>query len=420
MRQTRVMGFAQSLFLFFVLFGFIFSPRLNVGVVIHVGIFSVFLFALAFTFKQRRFALPKPLFYFAVIFLSLANYHLLLATFLGNNPIYFFSICISSIVYVTFGWIVASFLDERGINDSALIDHLIMLCAIAIFVNSAIIIVEHLSPEIKTSLESLLLNSEDANVNYAAHPFMLRGLSSAGGAALSIVNALAVLLFIFLVVNKKISNGAALFGSLIIVISNIFVARSGLILGVLFFVVLAITLLTRSLRSGVYGIMRAGALILSLLIALMFILDYELDPEAAGWAFEWVPGLLSGKLESESSDDLISMLFLPDNPLHLLFGIGFFEGESNLYSRSDSGYLKTIFSIGMPLAFLLYSVIIFLFSRLLKVSPKYRWLVVSITAFALIVEIKEPFLYQNYAARIIFLLSGAAMFVLSQHRKHRS
>jgi hypothetical protein len=32
----------------------------------------------------------------------------------------------------------------------------------------------------------------------------------------------------------------------------------------------------------------------------------------------------------------------------------------------------------------------------------------------LFLEIKEPFLYQNFSARIIFLLSGAAMFLLAK------
>ena len=110
------------------------------------------------------------------------------------------------------------------------------------------------------------------------------------------------------------------------------------------------------------------------------------------------------------------MLYLPDDPVHLLFGIGFFEGLGNIYPRTDSGYLKTILSIGVPLGILLYAVIIFMFFRVNRVSSKYFWLVVSVSGVMLLVEVKEPFLYQNFAARMIFLLSGAAMFILAKRR----
>lgn len=420
MRQTRAMFFFQSLFLFLILFGFIFSPRVNLGVVIHLGFFSVFFLAIVVAFKQRRFALPRPLLIVAIFFLSLAIYHLALAVFFGNNPIYFISICISVVVYVVFGWIVASFLAEWGVNACALIDRLIMMCAVAVFVNSVIILVEYLSPDTKFFLESMLLNVESQSIygSYAEHPFLLRGLSSAGGAGLSVVNALAILLFIFLVVNKKISSGTALFCSLVIVLSTIFIGRTGLIFGLLFLFVLLVVLIIQNLRSGLDGFLRAVALILFLLFTIMFALNFDFDfnPEVFNWAFEWVDGLLSGRLETASSDDLKSMLFLPDNPLHFLFGIGFFEGNNDLYPRTDSGYLKTILSVGVLFGYLLYFVIVFMFFRLCKVSKKYRWLVVSVLAFMLFVEVKEPFLYQNFAARVIFLLSGAALFVISRRR----
>jgi hypothetical protein len=202
--------------------------------------------------------------------------------------------------------------------------------------------------------------------------------------------------------------------------SNVFTGRTGLILGIVFVLILGVVLLVKNFRSGVYGGIRISILVLSSMFFLQFTYDFDLDAEASAWAFEWVDYFNTGKIETASTQDLENMLFLPNNLIDLLFGIGFFEGDSRLYSRSDSGYLKTLFSIGVILGTLLYFVIGRLFFNLSKVSRKYHWLVVLVLAYMFFVEIKEPFLYQNFASRLILLLSGASLFVLSHRRRHIS
>ena len=86
----------------------------------------------------------------------------------------------------------------------------------------------------------------------------------------------------------------------------------------------------------------------------------EISDEIIAWAFEWVDGIYGKKLDSSSADDLKTMLYLPDDPFHLIFGIGFFEGKSEIYPRTDSGYLKTILSIGVVFSLLLYLTLIYL------------------------------------------------------------
>lgn len=404
----------RNLFVFCLVFFFIFAPRFDLKVVIHAGFFSVALLVMLVAVKQRNlFSLPKPLVVVATFFLFLAIYHLVFTFLYDNNPDYFFSICISVIISVVFGWLLASYLINHGADAGDLLDQLLVMCTIAAVVNSSVILVEFTLPEIKSIIESYLLQNPEGLV-YAEHPFRLRGLASAGGAGLSVFNAIAVLFLIYLQVNNKISTSFALLGAVAITCSNVFTGRTGLILSILFASILLIIVLVQNLKSGFYGLLRVISVALFSLFSLSFLTNYDLDPEVAGWAFEWVDSIGTGKLESASTEDLKTMLFLPDDPIHLLFGVGFFEGVGKIYPRTDSGYLKTILSIGVPLSILLYSAIIFMFFQVTKVSSKYLWLVVSVLCVMLFVEVKEPFLYQNFAARMIFLLSGAATFILAK------
>ena len=419
-QQPHATSYFQLLLLFITIFGFIFSPRLYFGFIIHIGFLSVTFFIILVAIQQHNFYLPKPLFLLAIFFISLALYHLSFATFFENDPIHFISICITTIVNIVFGWIVGAFLFDKGMRSSDLIDRLIMLCALAVFTNSCIIIIEYQIPEIKILLETFLFNPENANINYAEHNFRFRGVAASGGSALSNINALSVLFFIFLVINRRISGFFALFCSLVITISNVFVARTGLIFCLLFFIALFMVVLYQNLRSGIYGHILIIALILLTSFSLEYLLNFDIDREAFEWAFEWTSVFQSGRLETASTDDLFTMLFLPDNIWHLIFGIGFFEGDfAFVYSRSDSGYIKTILSIGIFLSIILYTVISFIFFTICKVSKKYLWLVISILIFMLILEIKEPVFYQNYSARVMFLLSGASLFILSKQSRNR-
>jgi hypothetical protein len=81
--------------------------------------------------------------------------------------------------------------------------------------------------------------------------------------------------------------------------------------------------------------------------------------------------------------------------------------------------VKTVLSIGLLFGAMMYAFIGWLFFRIVLVSRKYISMVIAVLAFMYVVEIKEPFLYQNFAARVVFLLSGIAWFIV-WHRKSAS
>jgi O-antigen ligase len=105
------------------------------------------------------------------------------------------------------------------------------------------------------------------------------------------------------------------------------------------------------------------------------------------------------------------MLFIPKNIFHLMFGIGFFEGTARIYPRTDSGYLKTLLSIGLPLGLLLYGWIFRLIFHIRRKDNLLGWLSISVILTFGILEIKEPFLYQNFSARLICLVAGGSIYL---------
>jgi hypothetical protein len=410
------MNLIHKSFVFFLIFFFILAPRIEFKIIIHMGLVSVAILGMLVAIGKRKiYSLPKPLVVVTTFFMILAIYHLVLATLYDNNGSYFFSICISVIISVVFGWLIASYLINHGANTSDLLDQLLVMCIIVAILNSSIIFLEFSSPKIKSIIESYLLQNTEGLI-YEEHQFMLRGIASAGGAGLSVFNAVAILFIIYQCINKKIAASFALSGALFITCSNVFIGRTGLILGLLFTSVLFLIILRRYLKSGFKGLLSAVSIGFGLLFLIHFSMNSILDEAVATWAFEWLNDISSGKIVTASSDDLKTMLFLPDDAIHLFFGIGFFEGIGKIYPRTDSGYLKTILSIGIPMSILLYSAIIFMFIQVNKVSSKYFWLVIFVIAVMMVVEVKEPFFYQNFAARVILLLSGAAMFILAKKR----
>lgn len=413
-RSTGAPRVKRSL-LFSILFAYVFAPRLNSFVVIHAGYVGVAITLAAAVLYRQRLATSKSIVGTILFLLFLASYHSLMAVVYGNDPGYFVSICLSLSASMLFVWYFSSLVVRWGGPLDQLIDLLIAMSALAVFVNALIVLAEYFLPSFKALVESALYQAPGAGINYAEHPFRLRGLAAAGGAGLSVLNAMAVLLFTFLAQRKKVSGVVAILCASVVVASNVFIGRTGLIFSLLFFSFLVAMLVFRWSRSGMRGLVSLAAMICCAALVLQVSAKVRLDPQVARWSFEWLDGNDAG-LESSSVEDLKSMLYVPQNPVHLLFGVGFFEGDDQIYPRTDSGYLKTMLAIGVVCGALLYALLAFLFSGLTQVSTNYRWLVASVLAFMFLVEVKEPFLYQNFAARVMILLSGGASYVLYHRR----
>jgi hypothetical protein len=385
---------------------------------LHSGMVAVaFLLVYILIFKNNNFLLPKSLVIIASIFGGLAIYHLVFAFIYDNDASDFFSICITVVVYVTFGWMLALFMHKKGANSKELVDNILVISVVCAIFNSIIILIQYKYPEVKIAFESILVKS-NGDIDHINHPFRLRGIASGGGSALSLFNAIMILFLIFLVKKNRVSLSFAMFGALTLSCSNIFTGRTGLIIGLIFTLILFFLIIFKNLSIKNFDALAILIFIISS-CAVFYLLTFDSwDAEVLAWAFEWVEGLYLGNFESSSTSALMSMLFFPDKPSHLLFGIGYFEGDGKIYIRTDSGYLKTLLSVGLPFSILVYGLIVFFFVKLTKVSSDYFWLVFFVIITMLLVEIKEPVFYQNFSSRMILLLSGVAIFLTA--KKHTS
>jgi hypothetical protein len=410
------MSYLRKTIHFFLLFAFIFAPRVNFGPGLNLVLAAVALILVLNVDALTRFSFPKPFALVVGVFSFLCLYNYCLAELNGYEPSYFTNICLAGVISVIFGWGFARSYPSKAHDGSELILQLIQLAVLVILANSIIMLLEYCVPGLKDTIESCLAQSDTSNIDYAEHPFRLRGIASSGGAALSIVNALGVMLIIFLVMRNAMSGVFGLVASVVLSVSNIFAGRTGLIVSLACTIGLLVFLLWRSARSGYLGLLRAAGLLLFAGWLISSALNFDLDAEASRWAFEWVDGLASGKVSSSSTDELGGMLFLPTDVMDLLFGMGFFEGENAKYMRSDSGYVKTVLSIGLLPGGFMYTFIGWLFFKVVAVSREYRWLVIAILGFMYVVEIKEPFLYQNFAGRLLLFFSGSAWFIVWQQK----
>lgn len=340
--------------------------------------------------------------------LTFSFYYLASALYFDNKSLVdFISICFSVAFYPIFGFFVAKFLFDNKASEQNLFKYYAFLVISVAFLNSIIIIAEFIFPYLRGLVESVLAQG-DSNINYTDHPFRLRGISSGGGAALSAFNAYSTFLLFFSTNQKNIKPLPSLIIAATLTMACIFLGRTGLIISIVFLIFIFYTIIKNKF------LITSLSLIASiLLVAGLFYDDLENyfseQSEVIGWAFEWVDVLTTDNKSTASTDDLITMLFVPDDVYELFFGVGHFEALGSSFRRTDSGYLKTLMALGLFLTIFLYSHIIQLTLKTTNIGIPRRIPVYIIILFFLI-EIKEPFLYQNYASRALFLLIGFSWF----------
>lgn len=398
----------KFLFLFIILFFYILAPRINFFVPINTGVISALIFFFySYKASLKSFKIKENI-YFISFLLFLICYHFAFAMFYGNNSTYFISILASLVVYTLFSFTLSAQLYSSEYNSLNIVK-LIKIVVCIIFANSLIIILEFQYPPFKDLIESYLVNEVSSNISYAEHPFRLRGFSSSGGAGLSIINAASVWFCAVLAKRRQINKSLALLFILVITLSNLFTGRTGLVYSIVFSIYFLIFVYFSRLNSNKLSIFRD---IVIILIGISFMPEFELNDEIISWAFEWTKGFETGSFSSASTDELNEMLFIPtDNIFNLFLGIGFFEGVNDFYPRTDSGYLKTLLSVGLIFAILFYAIIFYKFFKITLRYKNLRLYIYPILILILISEVKEPFIYQNFLSRVIFLIIGMDIYL---------
>lgn len=414
MTKKYLLNFKQSiksLLILVVIFLFIFGTQFK-AIAINSSYLVLFGLIILNPKKVYDFFSNKEMLFYTLIFLIIGFYSLLLSTIYGFDN-YFLKILVGIVAYILFGYLLASNISHNPNTDRYKIYKVVFFIVMAISFNSLLIILEYFNNDFKYFIENIMVENNMSGVSYLEHPFRIRGLATAGGAALSVVIAFGILMSVYLYFVKYLSLQVAIVLIIIMNISNIFTGRTGLFLGLIFSSILIILLFYKSIFNLKLFIKNILLSVVVITLFLIFLNNYKLNDDVFSWAFEiFINFSESGKIESSSSNELLTMFILPDDISHLLFGIGFYEGNNPLnYIRSDVGYIKSIFSIGLLLSIFIYGLLFNLIYKLKNIDYTAKLGIPFVILLLMLIELKEPFLYQNYLSRVIFCLVGAYIYL---------
>jgi hypothetical protein len=184
-----------------------------------------------------------------------------------------------------------------------------------------------------------------------------------------------------------------------------FVGRTGMVLAIVFVLV--------SLRYLSFG--RGFNLAVTVAAVVWFASSFIGDISSSAQKYYQVHSfelfnsyLETGRFESKSTDAVAEMYFMPD-ARHLFIGAGYINGSHFGYASVDPGYMKILLAVGISGFILFYGGCVLIvrnaYRGLVDYAPKLKVLLIVVLLSYFVFEAKEPGLYQNYAFRILVLLS---------------
>lgn len=377
---------------------------------VSLSIFSILLgFSLAFIKvlkNNKSVVLTKCYFLFVSIAFFLFIYTTCIETIysLSGGQYYFSRIVINFFVCSFFCVLFSIYLVKSEVKLSDIFTFIFYIG----LVNSVVVLLSFFISDFRLFIESFLYQQEGSNIDYMAVDWRLRGIAAAGGASLSLFTAFCIVIGIICNRMKLISSNQLLVCSIIMLASQFFIARTGLMIGLLF-LLLWLFIEFKKFKFSFFILLT----VVGVFLAWFYFEFYDQIARILPFALELFYNALSGgSVETSSTNDLLDMLYFPDNINYFFFGFGCFEGCS-IY-RSDSGYFKSISAVGIFASLFFYLtffyVLFFWFKRFLP-QGVFFWRLMILVLF--LVEIKEPFLYQNYLSRALILIVSFA-FVQSK------
>lgn len=279
------------------------------------------------------------------------------------------------------------------------------------FFQATIVVITFLIPEFRDEISGLLVSRGNIDEN---HLFRFRGLHDSGGFTLtSTMGIAAVYGFFSCITHSTRSIFLRLASTLMIVLSIAFIGRTG-------FIVIAAGLLLLAIRWTTPAFTAVS--LLSILVATAIAIIFLIFPErfeffsdfVFDYAFEFaINFFIHGEFSSTSSDDLATMLFLPE-PWNIVFGSGSFDEPSVGVDRSDSGYMKTMLTFGVFGAIFVYGIYLTAAINIIRkigADKDLQYLCITLFSLLFFIEIKGPVFYQNDLSRLFWLIFCASQML---------
>lgn len=403
--------FFLVLIVFFYIFNFTFSflgvP--SVALLIPLAVILILVNAKLRDFISYAFVISR----FAIVALLLAGFvGVLLSVVWGNSETIFLEIFLKFIIALLLALIISFYAaDDRQNSGNALygFHRCFELIYWATVLQAFFIMLSFVEPSFRELLSTSLANRGNIEVDSALR---FRGVHDSGGFNLSAILALGAIYGVYSVYSHINKATIWRFISIsLISLSITLVARTGVVVFLFGFLLLAIRW---PLKSFIVSVVFTGFSILAIFLFQYFFPDrFEFfSTYVFDYAFEIFINYSKGQgLTSASTDDLKSMLFLPDL-LNIIAGSGSFDDQSGGVARSDSGYLKTLLASGIVGFLLVYVSYGWMFLKIWTGVRRFAeagYFVLVLLCLILVLEIKAPVFYQNDVSRLFLLTFSSAL-----------
>ncbi|WP_084977032.1 hypothetical protein [Plesiomonas shigelloides] len=380
---------------FFVVFVFVLNPYTVIGPL------SYFLFPLLIyplLDKCRLLSYGSFFLLLTLVFISLVG---VFSSFLHNiGQFVHLKVAISIVFYFAFAYAIFLLFNRNGLS----FNDLVFLILLAVVLNSAVVVMQVVYPGFRSLIEGFLAPS--GNIDWT-EGFRYRGFASGGGASLSVLIPVAIVLALHLYSEKIIGVFVLFLFVPILLVSLFFIGRTGFLLLPIVFA----SFVFFNLQKYIFKVF------LFFLIMIVFFLffgetikNFVIEQYGVGF-YNYSFGFFLGGVDGIKDEGTVGIIveFLQVVPYtfpEVLIGYGFYGG-SHFEPWTDSGYSRMFLSVGYFFGVAFY-LSFFLIFRSVILSRKFLFLTIGIVL--LVAEFKEPLLFTGYASRVYVFLLGYALF----------
>lgn len=394
--------FSKKLILCLILLLFILNPYTVFG---NLGLFLMPLILVPFLKGFKGLNLDVLI--LSLVFVAIAMVGVLSSFVHGIGQFVHLKVALSLVIYI----LMAHGLYYLFCNDGFDFNEFLHCVLIVASFNSLVIIFEVYFPSFRQTTEQFLVPS--GNIDWT-EGFRYRGIASGGGASLSVLIPVSIVICLHLYAEKYLGLVGSIIHISILLFSVFFIGRTGIVLlpfVVLFFVVF---------HFKKYLFRAIVCVVLFAVVAFTFF-DYIKQALIHQYGVEFynyaVGFLLSGSkgLENEGTVGIIIefLTVMPKTFPEVFIGYGFYGG-SEFEPWTDSGYSRMFLSVGYIFGLLFYLLFFLIFRSVFLYKP---FIFFTIGVLLLIAETKEPLLFTGYSARLYILI--LVIGLLSKRRKYQ-
>ncbi|MBU2917739.1 hypothetical protein KO505_07155 [Psychrosphaera sp. F3M07] len=296
------------------------------------------------------------------------------------------------------------------------LQYFLLFVFLSVLLHSLVVIIQFINPEFK----NFIYNFSDVSplMYTSVGSYRMAGFSGGGGALLSLFHAIGFLSGILCLKIGMIKSSRFLFGGLVIILSTLFIARTGLLI-----ILLASPFLY---FKGMVNFM-INASFLAITCGLVILIIGNNDTLWGVWDMSQtaIDRTISEFFSTSNGDEskkfhtfkvLSNMFFIPQmDYIDYIWGTGSTGRMHNDYLKSDVGFIRMFYMGGLVFILLFITLIISSFYICLTSTQALKYEVCFILVIVLLVEMKELVILGRH---ILPFTLALMFFIINQRREN--